>query len=183
MGKYILIGIPGTGKSTIGKLAARKLKMPFYNTDKMAYKKIDPKYQELLLTFVGARLFRQGLHSAMAELAELDKPAIIEACPEISLMPQCVKIMKKLGTIIYIKRDMQATLAEVRKNRNRMFMQTDDGLKIDMQAEAIRLYAKERHRYEALADMTLDNDGSCEDAVNKLVAMVRGHLRKAKQSY
>jgi hypothetical protein len=50
------------------------------------------------------------------------------------------------------------------------------GCKVDMQSESIRLYAEERHHFEKLADLTLDNDGTENEAVEKLVAMMRNFL-------
>ena len=176
MSKYVLIGIPATGKSTIGKRAADILNVPFYNTDKMACERMTPEQQMRLLSFSGVALFERNQYAVIVELAKLDKPAIIEACPESALIPEHVKVIKKIGPIIYIKRDMKSALAQVQKRENRMFMHSlNSGGKIDMQAEAVKLYAKECSNYEALADMILDNNGSEDEAVEKLVAIIKEH--------
>ncbi|MCL2284371.1 MAG: hypothetical protein FWC26_13735 [Fibromonadales bacterium] len=176
MSKYVLIGIPATGKSTIGKRAAEILKMPFYNTDEMACERMTPEQQMRLLSLSGVERFEREQYAIIVELAKLDKPAIIEVWPESALIPEHIKVIKKIGTIIYIKRDIESALAQVRKRKNRMFMQgLNTGHKIDMQAEAVKLYAKEISHYEALADMTLNNNGSEREAVEKLVAMIREH--------
>ncbi|MDR1538555.1 MAG: hypothetical protein LBU32_11285 [Clostridiales bacterium] len=41
--KYILVGIPNEGKSTLGKRAADELRLPFYDTDELAVERISPK--------------------------------------------------------------------------------------------------------------------------------------------
>ncbi|MGL4943940.1 MAG: shikimate kinase, partial [Thermoguttaceae bacterium] len=39
--KYILIGIPNSGKSTLGRRAADCLKLPFFDTDVMACERLE----------------------------------------------------------------------------------------------------------------------------------------------
>lgn len=176
MSKYVLIGIPATGKSTIGKRVAEILNVPFYSTDEMACERMTPEQRMRLLSFSGVAMFLREQYAAIVELAKLDESAIIEVCPESALMPEHVQVVKKIGPIVYIKRDIKSAIAQVQKNKNRMFMHgLNDGSKIDMQAEAVKLYAKECSHYEALADITLDNNGSEDEAVEKLVAMIREH--------
>lgn len=175
MNKYVLIGIPSSGKSTIGKRAADVLQIPFYNTDEMAHDRVDPRYRNRLLSFTRADMFVDEQRAVMAELAELDTPAIVEVWPEAALRASGAALMKEIGTIIYIKRDTEAALKEVEKKQDRLILcEVNNGFKIDMRAEAVKGYAAECPRYEALADLTLDNNGSVDEAVEKLVTIIRG---------
>ena len=50
MKKIYLIGIPGCGKSTLGKRLSKELKIPCYDTDLLMIKEIDPnRPQDLFL--------------------------------------------------------------------------------------------------------------------------------------
>jgi len=173
--KFVLIGIPNSGKSTIGRLAAKKLRIPFYDTDMIVCKRLNLVNDPIGLFSKLMRVMEEH-RKLEAELAELDGPAIIEVYPESVLTQLDIKVMKKLGTIIHVKRDLKTMLAEAKKKKNPMVLQyMNTGKKVNMQSETIRLYAEERHHFEKLADLTLDNDGTEKEAVKKLVAMIQNH--------
>ncbi len=172
--KYVLIGIPNSGKSTIGRLVAKKLQIPFYNTDKLAYERLNLDNPARLFLPSNVRRLVEEKSKLLVELAKLEGCAIIEIWPESVLRPFDVKVMKKIGTIIYIKRETKSAIAGAKKS-NRMFLyHMNTGKKIDMLPEAINLYAEESHHFEALADLTLENNGSLNEAVEKLAAMISG---------
>jgi len=171
--KYVLIGIPNSGKSTIGQRAAKKLKIPFYNTDLLACERLNlDNPAKLFLTSSIMRLFEEK-SKLLAELAKLDRSAIIEVWPESALRPTDVKAMKKIGKIIYIKREMKDAIAGVKKSSGMVFHNLTTGKKIHAQSEMINLYGKELHHLEALADLTLENNGSLDEAVEKLAEMIQ----------
>jgi shikimate kinase len=173
--KFVLIGIPNSGKSTIGRLAAKKLQIPFYNTDELVYERLNLDNPARLFSCLGQ--FMAEHRKLETEFAELDGPAIIEIYPESVLGQSDVKVLKKMGIIIHIKRNLKTMLAEAKRKKSRMVVQyMNTGHKIDMQLETIRLYAKESHHFKKLADWTLDNDGNEDNAVKKLVAMIRNHI-------
>ena len=98
--KYILIGIPNSGKSTLGKRVAAALNFHFFDLDKMARDKMDPEYRYRILSFVAAFMFQDELYNSLVEVSEIDGPAIIETGAEAALLPKCADIMKEIGTII-----------------------------------------------------------------------------------
>ncbi|MDR1829710.1 MAG: hypothetical protein LBQ76_02970 [Candidatus Fibromonas sp.] len=171
--KYILIGIPSSGKSTIGKRAAKKLQIPFYDTDMLAYERLNLDHPaKLFLTSSIMRLVEEK-SKLLTELAKLDSSAIIEIWPESALNPSDIKVMKKIGKIIYIKRETKDMIAGAKKRSQMVLHNMTTGKKIHMQSELINLYAKELSHLEALADLTLDNNGSLNEAVEKLAAMIQ----------
>jgi len=171
--KYVLIGIPNSGKSTIGKLAAKKLQIPFYNTDIVAYERLNLDHPaELFLSSSLTRLLEEK-SKLLTELAKLDCSAIIEVWPESALIPSDVKAMKKIGTIIYVKRPMKDALSRAKKRSGMVLRNMTTGKEINAHSELLNFYAKELHHIEALADLTLDNNGTLDEAVEKLVAMIQ----------
>jgi shikimate kinase len=173
MKKYILIGIPDCGKTTLGSKVAKKLNMPFFDTDKMTYAKLNPKNP--------MDLFRSGLNGqfleaqsqVVLELANMKKSAIIATGAEVALSSKNAKAMKNMGTIIYIKRDPNIVLAGLqRKGSNIVLINQASGKKIDIPQETVNLYTQECAQYEALADLTLENDGSVKEGVEKLIELI-----------
>jgi hypothetical protein len=81
--------------------------------------------------------------------------------------------MKKIGTIIYIKREMKDAIAGAKKSSRMILRDETTGKEINAHSELLNFYAKELHHIEALADLTLDNNGTLDEAVEKLVAMIQ----------
>jgi shikimate kinase len=174
MNKYILIGIPNCGKSTLGRRAADVLQLPFYDTDFMAYERLGVQnpLDQIRATINGSFMFAQ--RQAVNELASLDSGAIIATGAEVALMPDCVTKLRRMGTIIHIRRKPQTVLAEIANGGNQLILQDiTNGTEVVMREEAVKLYAQELSQYEALADMTLENDGGEDKGLEKLIALIK----------
>ena len=174
MGKYFLIGIPNCGKSTLGKLASDILKFPFFDTDDMACDLLDFKNTADIFRSALNQSFLYAQRAAINEIAKLDGDAIISTGAEVSLIPECTRQMHDLGTIIHITRKPEIILEHIQKNRKRKLVLHDvtNGTKIDMQENAIKLYMEEYPKYEAIADLSFENNGSEDEGVQKLVMMI-----------
>ncbi|GBU24231.1 shikimate kinase [Fibrobacteria bacterium R8-3-H12] len=172
--KFVLIGIPNCGKSTIGRRAAEKLQIPFYDTDKLAYERLNLDNPAEMFLYRNLMRIMEEHRKLETELAKLKGPAIIEIYPESVVSQPDMEALKKLGTIIHIKRDLKTMLEEAGKKKRKLVLRNmTTGHEINMQAETIRLYAEEFQHFEKLADLALDNDGTEDDAVEKLVAMIQ----------
>ena len=171
MKKYFLIGIPNSGKSTLGRRAAEKLRIPFYDTDLIICEKLDNPLDLFRMTFNGQFVAEQI--KIISKLAKLNGKALIATGAEAALSPECASIMKDSGTVINIKRKPDILLEEFKKSGKRgMIMKEGNGKEINMQEEAIRLYAKECSQYEALADLSFENDGTEDEALEKLLKLM-----------
>ena len=176
MEKYILIGIPNCGKSTLGKRAAEALRMPFFDTDLLAVEKMNLVHPAEIFRFAFNGRFLTEQYKVMVDLAARKGTAIIATGAEIALMPECADLMKKMGTIIHIKRKPSILLDDYKNSGKRgivMRQEKRNGdeeseIEIDMQEENIKIYAKEITRYEALANLTLENNGSADFITNTI---------------
>ena len=171
MKKYYLIGIPNSGKTTLGRRAAEKLRIPFYDTDTMVCDIINNPLDLFKMALNGQFLAEQI--KIVSSLAKLDGKAIIATGAEAALSPECASLMKAGGTVINIKRKPDVLLEEYKKSGKRgMVMKEQNGKEINMQEEAIRLYAKECSQYEALADLSFENDGTEDEGLEKLLKLL-----------
>jgi len=173
MNKYILIGIPNCGKSTLGRRVSEILQLSFFDTDTMARDmlKIENPIDLFRTAFNGQILLAQ--QKAIYELAALDSPAIIATGAEVALIPECAKLMKCMGTIIHIERKLENAIDGLKNNESRLVLRNvTNGTEIDMQEKAVKLYAQELSQYEALADLTLENDDSEDEGVEKLINII-----------
>ena len=169
--KIFLIGIPNSGKTTLGRRAAEKLRIPFYDTDLIICEKLDNPLDLFRMAFSGH--FAAEQIKIISKLAKLKGKALIATGAEAALSPECASLMKAGGTIINIKRKPDILLEEFKKSGNRgMIMKEENGEEICMQEEAIRLYAKECSQYEALADLSFENDGTEDEGLEKLLKLI-----------
>ena len=181
MEKYILIGIPNCGKSTLGKRSAETLRMPFFDTDLLAVEKMNLEHPAEIFRFAFNGRFLTEQYNVMIDLAAHKGTAIIATGAEIALMPECADLIKKMGTIIHIKRKPSILLNDYKNSGKRgivMRQEKRNGdeeseIEIDMQEENIKIYAKEITRYEALANLTLENNGSEDEGLERLIELIR----------
>jgi shikimate kinase len=171
MKKYFLIGIPNSGKTTLGRRAAEKLRLPFFDTDAMVCEKVNDPLDLFKMAINGQFLAEQL--RIVSELVKLDGKAIISTGAEAALAPECASLMKANGTVIHIKRKPDILLGEFKKVGKRgMIMKEENGKEISMQEEAIRLYAKEYSQYEALADLSFENNDTEDEGLEKLLKLI-----------
>jgi len=174
MGKYFLIGIPNCGKSTLGKRVADVMKLPFFDTDDMAINSLDIKDAANMFTSDFGQKFLEAQLSAIIELSKFDGDAIIATGAEVSLRPDCVKYMKAAGKIIHIKRNPELIIEELKNKKTReiIFFDVKNGTKIDAKKDGIKLYMEEFSKYEAIADLYLENNKNEDKGVKKLVKLI-----------
>jgi shikimate kinase len=175
MNKFILIGIPHCGKSTLGRRAAEILQIPFFDTDKTAYDKLGLENPiELFRPSVTMR-FLDEQRNSIAELAELTTSAIIATGAEVALDPVCTDYIRRMGTVIHIKRKADLVLNDLKNSEGNKLVLYDvtNDREIVMQEKAVELYSDELAQYEALADLTVENNGSEDEGVEKLLDVIK----------
>jgi shikimate kinase len=147
-----LVGFMASGKSTIGKRLARKLRCAFYDTDDLIVQEhgaiSDIFYSE------GESAFREYEYAAIGHVVEEGEPGIV-ACGggALSYEPSR-KLLKKRTYRIFIKVTPEQVLERLRKSRNvRPLLGPTPSL-----AKIKHLYTKRMPQY-AHADYVLEADG------------------------
>jgi shikimate kinase len=181
MDHIILIGLPNSGKTTLGKKVAEALNMPFYDTDKMVTDKIGLIHPFDIFRGSFQQRFYEEQINAVIELVSLKSSAIIATGAEVALIPKCALLLREMGTVIFIKRDVQLLLEDVSKREHRLVLRDDKAdLEIDMDAKAVEEYAKEIKVYEKVAHKIFENNGDAESAVTKFTEFLKEYQLVAK---
>lgn len=100
----ILTGMPGSGKSTVGKLLAEKLQLPFCDTDDLIIKKTGEALQDII-DERGRDAFLKEEHDVLMELKG-DPVSVIATGGSVILHEDAIEHLKTIGTIVFLDADL-----------------------------------------------------------------------------
>ncbi|MBO7309806.1 MAG: shikimate kinase [Clostridia bacterium] len=101
----ILIGMPGCGKTTVGKILSEKLGRPFYDADEIFAKTYEVSPAEVI-TNQGEPTFRDMEHKIINELGKLSG-GIIACGGGVITREENYNSLHQNGTIIFIERALE----------------------------------------------------------------------------
>ena len=105
----VLIGMPGSGKSTIGKILADSLNMNFVDTDEVIVKDEGKPIPEIF-SELGEEKFRDMESAAVLEVAGLQHTVIATGGGAV-LREKNVRLLRQNGRIYFIDRELSSIVA------------------------------------------------------------------------
>ncbi len=155
-GSILLIGMPGSGKKTIARALAERLERPYLGSDALI---------ETLTGLTIPDIFRlRGEDTFRA----LETRALALLCPQPGIVIAsgggCVTCQENLpllrlaGTVVWVRRSVDALETE-----GRPLSQTRD---------LHEMYAEREPLYRRLADVSVENSGTVEQAVERILALI-----------
>ena len=154
MQNIVLIGMPGCGKSTIGKLLAEKTGRKFVDADENIVELAKKSIPEIFAQD-GEDIFREWETKALAELGK-QSGLVIATGGGCVTKERNYPPLHQNGILFWLKRDLSLLPTE--------------GRPLSQQNKLETLYAQRKDLYEAFADHCIDNDGSCEDTVHAILS-------------
>ena len=151
MRNLILVGPMGAGKSTIGRLLAKELRMPFKDSDKEIEHRTGADIP-WIFDVEGESGFREREQAMIAELCELDGVVLATGGGAV-LRPANRASLKAGGQVIYLFTSIEQQLGRTSRDRNRPLLQTADPEKVLVDLMAIR-----DPLYREIADLVIETD-------------------------
>ena len=148
----ILIGMPSSGKSTIGKLLSTSLDRFFFDADEEFYKNHNITPATAINTR-GEQEFRDMEAITLAELGKRSGSVIATGGGAVTRTENYPSLHQN-GIIIYIKRDLDKLLTE--------------GRPLSQNGSLEALFEKRKDAYECFADITVENNGTPEEAARAI---------------
>ena len=157
MQNIVIIGMPGSGKTTISAELGKKLERPVYEADALIEEKAGMKIPELFRRF-GEERFRELETQVLNELGKLSG-AVISTGGGCVTREENYGLLHQNGCIIWLRRDVAALPTE--------------GRPISLQSDMNDLYRRRLPMYRHFADCTADNNGDIEQTVRQIMEMLR----------
>lgn len=153
----VLIGMPGSGKSTIADLYAERYGEQIYDTDAcIEYRHGNIK--EIFAEF-GEEYFRELETEVIREICSYGDDAFISTGGGAVLREENVRLFKSSGKIVYLRAKPETLLKRLVGDTSRPLLQGDTAGRLT------ELYNRRREIYESVADIIIDTDGLTPDEV------------------
>jgi shikimate kinase/3-dehydroquinate synthase len=148
-GSIFLVGLMGSGKTTIGRALAKKLNMRFIDSDHEIEARTGATIP-VIFEVEGEASFRQREADVIRDLSALDDIVLATGGGAV-LLPENRAFLKSRGTVVYLRTGITQILQRTGKDKNRPLLQTPDPRK--------RLEEMSRQReplYREVADIVIE---------------------------
>ena len=156
--RICLIGMPGSGKSTIGKQLAEKLKYSFFDTDNEIEKKENTKIKDIF-SKKGEDYFRSVEKTIFDEL--MNKNKIVISTGGGLIIKNLNKL--KLSFNIYLYCDLDILTQRASRNNLRPLLNEDTSLQIK------NLFNERKKIYTEAADITINTTISPKNTIKEIL--------------
>lgn len=159
-----LIGMPGSGKSTVGVLLAKALGYGFLDTDLLIQQREGAKLQEIL-DRNGVPYFLQVEEQAVRSVD--CRRHVIAPGGSVVCRPGAMEHLKSLGTVIYLRLSLEELTGRIRNMSTR-------GIAMEPGQTLAGVYDYRVPLYEQYADRVVDCDGNTlEQTVAAVLALLK----------
>lgn len=165
----ILIGYMGCGKSTLGKKLSFRERIALLDTDKMIEQRKKKTVSEIFASD-GEESFRRMETECLKEILRYTERYVIAVGGGLPLKEQNQRLLKKLGTVLYLRAEADTIYGRLKNDTTRPLLQGENP------QEKIKVMLENRGPvYEAVADAVIDVDGkSYEVIIEEILNIVRG---------
>ncbi len=167
--KLALVGLPGSGKSTVGRQLARRLALPFVDSDHVIEQRVGCSIRDYF-DREGEPAFRDLEEAVIAELA--DQPdAVVATGGGAVLRPSNRERLHRAAHVIYLRSTPEEVFRRVRHDGKRPLLQVADPL-----ARLRTMYEERDPLYRETAHFVIETG---RPSVSTLVNMVLMQLELA----
>jgi len=119
-----LVGLPGSGKSTVGRQLARRLQLPFQDSDHVIEQRLGCPIREYFER-EGEDHFRDLEETVINELT-LDAPCVISTGGGVVLRPNNRQHLHKRSCVVYLNAAPDQLFYRLRYDKSRPLLQVED---------------------------------------------------------
>ena len=147
--KIILLGMMGSGKTTIGKALSKKIQLDFYDTDQMIEKECKLKIKKMFDIY-GEQYFRKKEEKVILKILSYNPALIISLGGGAFLNKKLQKEILKKTVSIWLKPNFKTIYDRCKKSNRRPLIKNNCDLKLDL-----KKLIKERYPFYSKANLTI----------------------------
>ena len=152
MENIVLIGMPGSGKSTVGQALAQALGRPFVDADAELTRRIGPIPD--FFAAHGEEAFRREETKILAELGARSGLVLATGGGCVTVAEN-YDLLHQNGSILWLRRDLDKL--------------PTDGRPVSQRDGVAAIYQRRKPLYERFADRIVDNNGPVEETVEQIL--------------
>jgi len=140
-----LVGLPGSGKSTVGRQLARRLQLPFYDSDHVIEERLGCPIR-VAFERDGEPAFRDLEEAVLDELTQIPR-AVVSTGGGAVIRPATRQRLRERGQVVYLNSTPDEIFRRLRHDVNRPLLQVADplGRLRDLYAQRDPLYRETAH--------------------------------------
>ena len=155
--KVVIIGMPGSGKTTIGKILGKELSLKFYDMDEYIQKTTSKSIIELFEN--GEEYFRDIESNVCRELSQKEN-VLISTGGGVIKRKENIDAFKENALIIFLDRPVEKILEDVDVSKRPLLK--------DGKEKIINLYKERYELYKNYADEIVVNDKDMRHVIESL---------------
>ena len=159
--RVILLGMMGSGKTTVGTTLARITGWPYHDNDALLAAATGRTARDLALESTEA--LRDAEAAALRLAVRQDEPAIVAAAAGIVLDPALREALASAGTVVWLRAPPHVLLQRAARGHHRPWLDDDTGTWI------ARAAAQREPLYRAVAHLEVDTDAESPDAAARRI--------------
>ena len=159
-----IIGMPGCGKSSLGKKVAANMNLPYVDTDQRIEQAFGCPTSQIFERY-GEQAFRNAETNILIQLTR-ETGSLVSTGGGMVMRENNREIMRNHGIIVLVDRPLEEIMGDIKLNRRPLLAQK--GL-----PEVERLYHERIDTYRSIADVVLDNSHGYHAGVNGMEKLIR----------
>jgi shikimate kinase len=152
----VLVGMPGSGKSAVGRRLSQRLQLPFVDADEEIERAAGKPIMDIFKEH-GEAYFRDGERKVIARLLA-SPPQVLATGGGAFMVAETRDNIRHLGISVWIKAELQLLLRRVSKRNTRPLLQADP-------EGALRALMETRYPVYATADITVESRDLPHEAI------------------
>ena len=154
----VLIGMPSSGKSTVGNMLAEKLGRAFFDSDKLVESTQNMTIPDIFKA-EGEAYFRNCETETVFELSK-NNSSVIATGGGVVLNKKNIELLKENGKVFFLDRPLE------------MLLTTDDRPLSSNKADLEKRYNERYDLYRISADVVIDGSGTVDEVVNQILRVI-----------
>ena len=173
----LLVGLMGSGKTSVGKRLAHKLALPFIDGDQEIEKAAGLSLVDVLKCF-GEKEYRAGEERVMKRLLQ-GEPCVLASGGGSFVAKQTRELAKAHALTIWLKADIDTLYQRTAGRTRRPFLLGDN----ETVKAKLREYITEEYPFYSEADIVVETRNErVENTVRRVLSAINGYYRRGQNS-